>query len=181
MKCDEIRDELVKFIDNEVSDEMRETIRTHLNDCADCSRELDSLRSVMAVCQHWKDISPSRDWEIGLKRKLTANQRQPSTELEILRSAVIGLSRRVGELEESQALLPPTLESAVLTIDELARYLRLSTDQILDIIDQLPRFQIGYEYRFRRESIDQWIRSLEQRPYMQEYLWGDWSVGAEEE
>ena len=101
------------------------------------------------------------------------------TELEILRSAVIGLSRRVRELEESQVALPPTLESEIMTVDELARYLRLSTDQVFDIIDQLPRFQIGYEYRFKRESIDQWIRSLEQRPYPQKYLWGDWSAGEE--
>lgn len=101
------------------------------------------------------------------------------TELEILRSAVVGLSRRVRELEELQVALPPTLESEIMTVDELARYLRLSVDQVYDIIDQLPRFQIGYEYRFKRESIDQWIRSLEQRPYPQKYLWGDWSTGEE--
>ena len=179
MECNEIRDKLVEFIDNEASDEMREAIRTYLDGCADCSRELDSLRDTVNICQRWKDISPSRDWEMELRRKLATIQRQPSTELEILRSAVIGLSKRVQELEELQAILPPTLESAVMTIDELARYLRLSADEILDIIDQLPRFQIGYEYRFKRDSIDQWIRSLEQRPYMQEYLWGDWSAGEE--
>lgn len=175
MKCDAVREELVKFIDNEVSDEMRQAIQDHLKDCADCAKELDSLRNVVNLCQKWKDISPSRDWDIGFGRKLAATKRQPSTELEILRSAVIGLSKRVQELEESQSLLPPTLESAVMTVDELARYLRLSRDQIFDIIDQLPRFQIGYEYRFKRESIDQWIGSLEQTPYLQEYLWGNWS------
>jgi excisionase family DNA binding protein len=179
VECDQIRDELVGFIDNEVSDEMQEAIQAHLDNCDDCSKELESLRDVKGLCQHWKDISPPRDWEIELKRKLAKAQRQPTTELEILRSAVIGLSRRVRELEESQAALPPTLESEIMTVDELARYLRLSTDQIFEIIDQLPRFQIGYEYRFKRESIDQWIRSLEQRPYPQQYLWGDWSTGEE--
>lgn len=179
MKCDEIREELVKLIDDEASDEIQEAIKTHLDSCAECSGELKSLREIVAISQHWKDISPSRDWEMGLQRKLAATQRQPSTELEILRSAVIGLSKRVGKLEESQSMLPPTLESAVMTIDELARYLRLSVDQIMDIVDQLPRFQIGYEYRFKRESIDQWIRSLEQGTYMQERLWGDWSSGEE--
>ncbi len=179
MECKEIRGKLVEFIDNEVSDEMREAMQTHLDGCADCSKELSSIRDTVSICQSWKDISPSRDWEMGFRRKLATIQRQPSTELEIRRSAVIGLSTRVQELEESQSLLPPTLESAVMTVDELARYLRLSTDQILDIIDQLPRFQIGYEYRFKRESIDLWIRSLEQRPYMQEHLWGDWSMGEE--
>ena len=179
MECKEIREILVAFVDNELPDEMREAIQSHLDSCADCSRELESLRDTVNLCQQWKDISPSRDWEIEMGRKLATSQRQPSTEVEILRSAVIGLSKRVQELEESQSMLPPTLESAVMTIDELGRYLRLSKDEILDIIDQLPRFQIGYEYRFRRESIDRWIMSLEQRPYMQEHLWGDWSMGEE--
>lgn len=179
MECEQVRDELVKLMDNEISDEMRGAIQAHLDGCAGCSEELESLRDVKALCQHWKDVSPSRSWDMEFKRKLARSQRQPTTELEILRSAVIGLSRRVRELQESQVALPPTLESEIMTIDELARYLRLSTDQIYDIIDQLPRFQIGYEYRFRRESIDQWIRSLEQRPYPQKYLWGDWSRGEE--
>jgi excisionase family DNA binding protein len=179
VECDQTRDELVKFMDGEVSDEMREAIQAHLDNCADCSKELESLRDVKALCQHWGDIAPSKDWKIELKRKLAKAQRQPMTELEILRSAVIGLSRRVRELEESQTVLPPMLESEIMTVDELARYLRLSTDQVFEIIDQLPRFQIGYEYRFKRDSIDQWIRSLEQRPYPQKYLWGDWSTGEE--
>ena len=179
MECDQIKDTLVSFLDNEVSDEIREAIQTHLNGCADCSKELESLKKVKELCHSWKDISPSMNWDIELRRKLAKTQSQPATELEILRSAVIGLSRRVRELEEAQAILPPTLESEVMTVDELARYLRLSTDQIFEIIDQLPRFQIGYEYRFKRESIDQWIRALEQRPYPQKYLWGDWSSGEE--
>ncbi len=179
MECDQVRDNIVRFLDNEVSDEMRKAIHEHLDSCADCSKELESIRDVVDICQNWKDISPSRDWEVELKRKMAKAQRQPTTELEILRSAVIGLSRRVRELEESKVILPPTLESEIMTVDELARYLRLSADQVFDIIDQIPRFQIGYEYRFKRESIDQWIRSLEQRPYLQEYLWGDWSTGEE--
>lgn len=179
MECEQIRDELVMFLDNEVSDEKREAIQAHLDSCADCSSELESLRSFKQLCQDWKDISPSREWTLEFRRKLANAREQPMTELEVLRAAVIGLSRRVRELEESQSLFPPTLESEIMTVDELARYLRLSTEQIFDIIDQLPRFQIGYEYRFKRESIDQWIRSLEQRPYPQKYLWGDWS-GREE-
>ena len=179
MECEQIRDEMVMFLDNEVSDEKREAIQAHLDSCADCSSELESLRSFKQLCQDWKDISPSREWTVEFRRKLANAREQPMTELEVLRAAVIGLSRRVRELEESQSLFPPTLESEIMTVDELARYLRLSTEQIFDIIDQLPRFQIGYEYRFKRESIDQWIRSLEQRPYPQKYLWGDWS-GREE-
>jgi excisionase family DNA binding protein len=179
VECNQVKDKLVEFMDNEVSDEMREVIQAHLDSCADCSEELESLRKVKDLCRNWENISPSRDWGIELRRKLAKAQGQSTPELEVLRSAVVGLSRRVRELEESRAILPPTLDSDIMTIDELARYLRLSTDQVYDIIDQLPRFQIGYEYRFKRESIDQWIRALEQRPYPQNYLWGDWYTGEE--
>ena len=181
MECEQVRDELVKFMDNEVSDEMREVIQAHLDSCADCSEELESLREVVDLCHNWKDILPSRNWGIGLNQKLGKAQGQSTTELEVLRSAVVGLSRRVRELEESKAILPPTLESEIMTLDELSRYLRLSNEQLYEIINQLPRFQIGYEYRFMRESIDQWIRSLEERPYSQKYLWGDWYTETEEE
>jgi len=179
VECEQVKNELVKFLDNEVSDEAREAIQVHLDGCAECSEELKSLREFKALCHSWQDIPPSKNWGIGLNQKLAKAQRQPTTEIELLRSAVIGLSRRVRELEESQMALQPVLDIEIMTLDDLARYLRLSPDQIYDIIEQLPRFQIGYEYRFRRESIDQWISSLEQRPYPQKYLWGDWSVGEE--
>lgn len=174
MECEQVRDKLVEFMDNEAPDEMRKPIQAHLDGCAECSKELELLRGVTELCQEWKDISPSKSWRAGLRRKLVRVNRGPMSELELLRGAVIGLSRRVQELEESHAL-PSVLESGIMTINDLARYLRLSVDQIYDMIDQLPKFQIGYEYRFRRESIDQWIRSLEQKPYNQEYLWSDWS------
>ena len=94
MECEQIRDELVMFLDNEVSDEKREAIQAHLDNCADCSRELESLRSVKQLCQDWKDIPPSREWTLEFRRKLAEAQKQPMTELEILRAAVIGLSER---------------------------------------------------------------------------------------
>ena len=106
MECKQVRDERVKFMDNEASDEVREAIQTHLDSCADCSKELESLREVTDLCHHWEDISPSRNWETEQNQKLAKAQRHPMTELELLRSAVIGLSRRVRELEESQAALP---------------------------------------------------------------------------
>ena len=96
-------------------------------------------------------------------------------EIEILRSAVIGLSQRIQKLEEKNAL-PPTLESEIMTVEELARYLRLSVDKVFEIIDQIPKFHIGYDYRFVRESVDRWIRSLEQDPYQKDNYWSGWNV-----
>jgi len=174
MECKHVRNKLVGFIDNEISDEAKKSIQAHLDNCINCSRELESLRNAVKLWQCWKDIEPTADWEKELKGKLTRTQRQPETELEILRSAIIGLSQRIQKLEETQGNLPPTLESEIMTVNELARYLRISARQIYEIIEQIPKFQIGYEYRFVRESIDRWIRSMEQHEYPQSYPWRDW-------
>ena len=175
MKCEEIRDRLTEFLDEELPDDLQKTIQTHLDECEGCRKELESLKSVLSVCQQWKGIQPSRDWESELKRKLTKTQRPPEMEIEILRSAVIGLSQRIQKLEERNAL-PPTLEGEIMTVDELARYLRISVDKIFEMINQIPRFSVGYEIRFVRESIDQWIRSLEKGSDSHSSSYLDWNI-----
>lgn len=175
MECKEIRDRLTEFLDEELPDDIQKTIRAHLDECEECRKELESFRNVLNVCHQWKGIQPSRDWESEFKRKLTKTQRPPEMEIEILRSAVIGLSQRIQKIEERNAL-PPTLESEIMTVEELARYLRLSVDKVFEIIDQIPKFHIGYDYRFVRESVDRWIRSLEKDPYQKDNYWSGWNV-----
>lgn len=175
MECEEIRDRLTEFLDEELPDDIQKTIQAHLDECEECRKELESFRNVLNVCHQWKGIQPSRDWESEFKRKLTKTQRPPEMEIEILRSAVIGLSQRIQKLEEKNAL-PPTLESEIMTVEELARYLRLSIDKVFEIIDQIPKFHIGYDYRFVRESVDRWIRSLEQDPYQKNNYWSGWNM-----
>jgi len=170
--CDQVKDKLVEFIDNELSDE---DLQDHLENCADCSKELASLRNIRNACRKWKDIRPSRNWKTDLKRKLIQSQRESNTEMEMLKSAIIGLIQRVQRLEQMQSTLPPTLEGEIMTVSELARYLRISTDKVYEMIDHIPKIQIGYEYRFIKESIDNWIRTLEQQAYPQPYIWSDWS------
>jgi excisionase family DNA binding protein len=175
VECVEIRDRLTEFLDEELPDDIQKTIQAHLDECEECRKELESFRNVLNVCHQWKGIKPSRDWESEFKRKLTKIQRPPEMEIEILRSAVIGLSQRIQKIEERNAL-PPTLEGEIMTVDELARYLRISVDKVFEMIDQIPRFSVGYEIRFVRESIDQWIRSLEKDPYQKDNYWSGWNV-----
>jgi excisionase family DNA binding protein len=176
LKCDEIRDRLTEFLDNEVSDIEHQAIQSHLDDCAGCADELDSLREFLTDFRRLKSIEPSRDWDSELNKKLTKAQRPAEVEIEILRSAVIGLSQRVQKLEEMKGYIPPTLDGEIMSVEELARYLRMSVEKVFEIIDQIPKFRVGYEYRFVRASVDQWIRSLEQDPYQQQdNYWSDWN------
>jgi excisionase family DNA binding protein len=68
------------------------------------------------------------------------------------------------------------LESEIMTVDELARYLRISADKVFEMIDQIPRFSVGYEIRFVRESIDRWIRSLEKGSDSHSSSYLDWNI-----
>ena len=177
MKCDEIREKLTEFLDNESSEIEHQIIQSHLDDCAGCANELDSLRESLTDFRRLKSIEPSRNWDFELNKKLTKAQRPPEIDIEILRSAVIGLSQRVLKLEEMRGYIPPTIDGEIMSIEELARYLRMSVEKVFEIIDQIPKFRIGYEYRFVRASIDQWIRSLEQDPYQQQdNYWSDWKA-----
>jgi excisionase family DNA binding protein len=175
VECEEIRDRLTEFLDEELFDDIKKTIQAHLDECEECRKELESFRNVLNVCHQWKGIQPSREWESEFKRKLTKTQRPPEMEIEILRSAVIGLSQRIQKIEERNAL-PPTLESEIMTVDELARYLRISADKVFEMIDQIPRFSVGYEIRFVRESIDRWIRSLEKGSDSHSSSYLDWNI-----
>ena len=178
MECQQIKDELVKFVDNELSDEMREIIQAHLDSCAQCSKELESILSVTKLCQDWKDISPPKNWKIRLRRKLENAQKNPNTEIEMLKSMILSLGRRIQELEE--LYLSPLLEGEIMTIDELSNYLRINLDQLCNMIDYIPKIQLGYEYRFRKESIDQWLTSLEENSSIREYSQDDLSQQNEE-
>ncbi|MGB9596704.1 MAG: zf-HC2 domain-containing protein [Candidatus Poribacteria bacterium] len=165
MTCDEIKEKFIEFLDNELSETDRKIVQSHLDNCADCADELNSIQKFLANFRKLKTIKPSRNWDSELDKKLTKAQRPPEVEFEILRSAIIGLNQRIQKLEEMRGYVSPFLEGEIMNVEELARYLRMSVDKIYEIIDQIPNFRIGYEYRFVKASIDQWIRSLEQNSY----------------
>jgi excisionase family DNA binding protein len=55
------------------------------------------------------------------------------------------------------------MESPVMTVRELADYLRVHPSTIYRLLKQkrIPAFKLGREWRFNRESVDRWL--LEQR------------------
>jgi excisionase family DNA binding protein len=52
-------------------------------------------------------------------------------------------------------------EDSVLTVNELAGYLRVHPATIYRLLKarQLPAFRVGFDWRFKRETIDEWVRS----------------------
>ena len=55
--------------------------------------------------------------------------------------------------------LKPNTESRVLTVYDLAGYLRVHPNTVYRLLRQhkVPAFRVGSDWRFNRESIDLWI------------------------
>jgi excisionase family DNA binding protein len=49
---------------------------------------------------------------------------------------------------------------SILTVNELATYLRVHPATIYRLLKsrQLPAFRVGFDWRFNRETIDEWVR-----------------------
>ncbi len=56
------------------------------------------------------------------------------------------------------------LQDELMTVEEVARYMRLPHSTIYKLLQEgkLPGFKVGRHWRFRRETIMQWVRDQEQ-------------------
>ena len=52
----------------------------------------------------------------------------------------------------------------VLTIEEVAAYLKVSTKTVRRLVQrgELPGFQVGNQWRFKRQELDDWTRKTTQ-------------------
>jgi hypothetical protein len=64
---------------------------------------------------------------------------------------------------EVDRLLAPGLSAApeIMTIEELARYLRVPVEAIEQELATLPAFEVAGELRFRRDRVTEWVRRRE--------------------
>jgi excisionase family DNA binding protein len=70
-------------------------------------------------------------------------------------------------VEEAEAMTTthaPKPPSPVMTIPEVARFLQVHPTTVYRLVRQgkLPAFKIGSEYRFNRETIEQWVELRQQ-------------------
>lgn len=59
------------------------------------------------------------------------------------------------------AELGPAPTPEIMTLDDVATYLRLSTDDMAAVADHLPVFEVAGKPRVRRSRLDEWIRQQE--------------------
>ncbi len=64
MVCDDHKDQLMGYLDNELSDEQRRRFEEHLTGCPDCSGELDGFKKLKAITDEVSLAEPEdRMWQ----------------------------------------------------------------------------------------------------------------------
>jgi len=59
MNCEDIQKELKAFLDNEIDDQKKAEIQEHLDQCPNCTKELEQLKKLSEVLHTWKGIEPT--------------------------------------------------------------------------------------------------------------------------
>ena len=72
MKCNNVREELVAYIDGELSSMGKHTIEAHLGDCKECAAEHDKLTTTIESTHKVGDIQPAQNWWKTLRERLYA-------------------------------------------------------------------------------------------------------------
>jgi hypothetical protein len=70
MTCQEIRENLVTYLKQKLSNEKSATIKQHLRECTDCANELENLRHVDSALEQLPPIEPSPSFDARLFARL---------------------------------------------------------------------------------------------------------------
>lgn len=70
--------------------------------------------------------------------------------------ALLALRRRLN------GHLRPAALPEIMTLPEVAQYLRIGPEQLAEVADELPAFELAGQVRVRRESLEQWVQQREQ-------------------
>jgi hypothetical protein len=83
MNCNDVRENLIELLAEGQADP---AVATHVKECADCARELESLRQTMAVLDEWEAPEPSPYFLTRLQAHVRDDQgKQPEGWLSWLR------------------------------------------------------------------------------------------------
>lgn len=70
MECNNVREELVAYIDDELSSMEKHTIEAHLADCKECAAEHDKLKTTIESTRQVDNIQPTQNWWERLQERL---------------------------------------------------------------------------------------------------------------
>jgi anti-sigma factor RsiW len=77
MKCEEVSNELIAFLDYRVSAGARRGIEEHLAGCADCRTRAEEFRELSAVLDEAPAVEPSFGFDARLRQRIAAEPARP--------------------------------------------------------------------------------------------------------
>ena len=134
MNCTECRNLLSACEAGELAEQDEEAVLEHTNGCAECRRLLRSVRAVTRTVEELEDPPPPQ-----------------RIALEVLSAPALRSSAASFDAPE------------IMTPEDLARFLRLSPEELDEIIDLVPGFELGGRLRFRKQRVTEWIESRERQ------------------
>ena len=72
MKCTDVREELVAYIDGELSSMGKHTIEAHLAGCKECTAERDKLKATIESTHKVEPLQPAQNWWETLQERMYA-------------------------------------------------------------------------------------------------------------
>ena len=134
MTCAECRDLLSVLEARELPEPQAQQVQQHANGCAECGRLLRAMRAAMQTVEALEDPPPPQ--------RLT---------LQVMNAPAL---RPCADSSDAPEIMTPK---------DLASFLRLSPDDLEEVIALIPGFEIAGRVRFRKERVLEWIEAREKQ------------------
>lgn len=137
MQCDLPYEELAAFAAGDLEDDRarEDQIRRHVASCESCRRRLDVLAELHGALRGLRRLEPSAAAVLETRR----------------------LVRRETRAGETRGVDAPE----IMTLEEAAEFLRITGEELGEILGRLPAFEIAGRVRVRRDKLVEWIERRE--------------------
>jgi anti-sigma factor RsiW len=119
MKCEEISNELIAYLDHRLDSAERREVEDHLANCAACRARADEFRQVWKVMDEVPAIEPSLGFDARIRQRVAAEPRRtwfhwvvPQPRLALAAVLLIALTVWVAKLPPGNSGSPAMLGSA---------------------------------------------------------------------
>lgn len=81
MECKNIQNQLIDYIENNISKEEKLSIETHINSCSNCKEELENTKQFFSVLSEDKMEQPSANLKLNFEKALTEEIKENETKV----------------------------------------------------------------------------------------------------
>ena len=130
---DSMCEKLNAYFDGELNREELRKFQLHLESCVNCTNTLTQLESIRESLRSFNTVTMPDEADLRIRRFLKTDTGQLS------------------------------IKDEILDIEELARFLKISVNEVVELLDRLPSFEVGGRIRFRKDRIIDWIANQEKK------------------